>query len=253
MKPLCFELCAETLEAARAGEAGGASRIELCADSWMGGVTPSTSLLEAAIKALAIPVRVLIRPRGGNFVYSAEEFDLMRRQIADAKRAGAAGVVAGVLQTDGRVDIVRSRDLAELARPMGMTFHRAFDETRDLDEALQDVMATGAECLLTSGGEADVLAGADAIARLRKMADERLDVMAGGGLRLTNLMEVVRRTGVTSLHGSLPRKATAASCAQGGGSKDIYNWKTLETDVREAVKLFHQAHEARERDTQTAR
>ncbi len=238
MQELCFEVCVETLEAAQAAEAGGASRVELCAELAIGGVTPSLELLAATLKAIRIPVRVLIRPRGGDFVYSAEEFECMLGQVDAVKSAGAAGVVVGVLRADGSVDVERSRALVERARPMGTTFHRAFDETRNLDEALEDVMATGAECLLTSGGQPDVLTGAETIARLRRAAVGRMTVMAGGGLRLTNLADVVRRTGVTYLHGSLKRNRA--------GEDVTVDAQVLEADVREAVWLFRLALRTRE-------
>lgn len=238
MQELCIEVCVETLEAARAAEAGGASRVELCAGLTVGGVTPLSELLAATVKSIRIPVRVIIRPRGGDFVYSAEEFERMLQQVDEAKTAGAAGVVVGVLRADGSVDVERSRALVERARPLGATFHRAFDETRNLDEALEAVLATGAEYLLTSGGQADVLAGAEAIARLHRGAGDRMAVMAGGGLRLTNLSEVVRRTGVTHLHGSFRRYQP--------GNKAAVDAQALEADVREAVRLFRLAWQARE-------
>lgn len=238
MQELCIEVCVETLEAARAAEAGGASRVELCAGLTVGGVTPLSELLAATVKSIRIPVRVIIRPRGGDFVYSAEEFERMLQQVDEAKTAGAAGVVVGVLRADGSVDVERSRALVERARPLGATFHRAFDETRNLDEALEAVLATGAEYLLTSGGQADVLAGAEAIARLHRGAGDRMAVMAGGGLRLTNLSEVVRRTGVTHLHGSFRRYQAAKEVA--------VDALALEADVREAVRLFRLVWQARE-------
>jgi len=234
MNTAFFELCAESFEAAAAGESGGADRIELCSDLSCGGVTPRSELMDAAFRSLTIPIHVLIRPRDGDFVYSDNEFDLMRRQVEAAKYAGASGVALGVLLPDGRVDVERTRKLVELARPMAVTFHRAFDETRDLSEALESVIATGADCLLTSGGAPDVLLGAEIIAALRRQAGERIHVIAGGGLRLENVVEIVRRTGVLSLHGSLSRRNGHSS------PKDALNW--LEADVRHAVALLQREH-----------
>lgn len=234
MRNLLFELCAETLEAARAAEAGGADRVELCTELGCGGVTPGP-LLGTDFRSFAIPVYLLIRPRAGNFVFSADEFKLMRRQIEQAKLAGASGAAVGVLLADGRVDVERTRALVELARPMAVTFHRAFDETPDLSEALERVIETGADSLLTSGGAADVLTGAESIARLQRQAGERIHIIAGGGLRLENLAELVRRSETFSLHGSLIRsngKATQGAFAA-----------RLEADVREAVRLLR--HEFR--------
>src|ERR1700728_434338 len=193
MRTLLFELCAESIEAARAAETGGADRVELCSDLGCGGVTPAQHLMAGEFRSFAIPVFVLIRPRGGNFNFSADEFELMSRQIEQARQAGASGVALGVLLPDGRVDVERTRALVELARPLAVTFHRAFDETPDLSEALERVIETGADNLLTSGGAADVLAGAESIARLQHQAGERIHIIAGGGLRLANLAELVRR------------------------------------------------------------
>jgi copper homeostasis protein len=230
MNSVFFELCIETMKAAHAAVAGGADRIELCSELHRGGITPSTELTVADFRSVPIPVHVLIRPRAGNFVYSAEEFETMRGQVAQAKSAGAAGVALGVLLPDSRVDVDRTRALVELARPMDVTFHRAFDESRDLGEALEDVIAAGAESLLTSGGAADVLTGAKLIGVLRRQAAGRIRIIAGGGLRLESLVEVVRRTGIYSLHGSLIRK--------NGSATHSHNGHALEDDVREAIRLL---------------
>ena len=235
-----FELCAESLEAAQAAQAGGADRLELCTELAIGGVTPGRTLLIDTLKAVSIPVHVLIRPRGGDFVYSEAELALMRRQVEEAKALGAAGVAVGILLPNGQVDVHRTRELVELARPMCVTFHRAFDEVTDNDgaadfeeifeQALEDVIRTGADCLLTSGGAANVLEGADQIGRLQAQAGDRLEIMAGGGLKLSNLSEVVRISRVTSLHGSLSR-ARAVTPAQDSQS-------VLINDLREAIRLL---------------
>src|SRR5271155_3467097 len=125
-KSFLFELCAESLEAARAAQSGGADRLELCEQLSIAGVTPSATLLDAVLAEVSIPVHVLIRPRGGNFVYSAAEFQQMRQEIAQAKSAGAAGIAVGILLPNGQVDVKRTHELAKLARPMRVTFHRAF-------------------------------------------------------------------------------------------------------------------------------
>jgi copper homeostasis protein len=248
MTSLLFELCVETLEAARAAQGGGADQIELCAGLAGGGLTPPVDLMAEAVHAVTIPVTVLIRPRFGCFAFSAEEFALIGRQVEHAKRAGAAAVALGVLLPDGRIDVTRSRKLVELARPMSVTFHRAFDEAPDLAAALEDVIAAGAGCLLTSGGCPDVLAGAASIASLRRQARGRIRIMAGGGLRLQNLAEVVQRSGVTMLHSSLTRANGAAPRTNGGGHAAQLNLpgdQLLESDVREAIRLFHQAFHQR--------
>jgi copper homeostasis protein len=231
MKTFLFELCASSLEAAQTAESGGANRIELCADLSIGGVTPDFDLMKTTIEALTIPVHVLIRPRGGDFDFSVDEFTRMQKQIEEAKRAGAAGVALGVLCRDGRVDVKRSRELIELARPMAVTYHRAFDETPAREEALEALIEMGVDCLLTSGGQVDVQTGAEAIARLSRQAGDRIQIMAGGGLRLANLVEVLRRAEVTCLHGSLTRKRS--------GKTPTADPIVLEADVREAVRLMN--------------
>jgi copper homeostasis protein len=222
-----FELCAPSLAAAIAADRGGADRIELCTNLSVGGVTPDAALLGAVVRAISIPVYVLIRPRAGDFVFTTEEFAQMRGRIEQVKAAGARGVALGVLLPDSRVDVERSRELTEVARPMRVTFHRAFDVTPDLEEALEAVIETGADSVLTSGGASDVLTGAEAIARLRRQAGTRIEVMAGGGLRLGNVEEVLSRTGVSCLHGSL------SSGMNGAGAPHI-----LEQDIREAVRIL---------------
>jgi copper homeostasis protein len=228
-----FELCATSLAAAVAADRGGADRIELCSNLPVGGVSPDTFLLKSVLAAISIPVHVLIRPRAGDFVFSADEFLGMRREVEAAKAAGASGVAIGILLADGRVDVARTRELAVWARPMSVTFHRAFDEAADLDEALEAVIETGADLLLTSGGAGDVMTGAAAIARLRRQAGTRLEIMAGGGLRLANLSEVVLRTGVSYLHGSL----TPETAVNG----DLPLTNQLEENVRQAVRLLREA------------
>ena len=242
MKPFLFEVCAESVEAAQAAESGGADRIELCSQLPIGGITPEIDLTAAAIRGVSIPVNVLIRPRGGDFDYSAEEFNLLKRQIVQAKQAGAAGVAVGVMLPHGRVDVKRTRELVTLGRPMSVIFNRAFDTASDLNEALAAVIETGADCLLTSGGAPDVLAGADSIARLCRQAGSRLDIMAGGGLQLSNLVEVVRLTGVRHLHGSLNRKSSGNGKTNHDSASNGYPaanaLAALECDVRESVRLL---------------
>ncbi len=254
MKVPVFELCVTNLEDARAAESGGADRIELCSQLSIGGLTPDPDLMKKTIETLLIPVYVLIRPRAGGFVFTTAEFDQMKRQIGEAKTAGAAGVAIGILLPNGRVDVERTSELVEQARPLRVTFHRAFDETQDMAEALEDVIRCGVDCLLTSGGERDVLTGAESIARIRKLAGGRLDVMAGGGLQLISLVEVLRRTGVFHLHGSLSRRLVGKS--EGGPRRKQLSSHAApvvsEADVHEAVRLLHREFAAREFQAQAA-
>jgi len=187
----------------------------------------------STIAAVSLPVHVLIRPRAGDFVYAPAEFEKMAAEIETAKETGAAGVALGVMRPDGRVDVERTSTLIELARPMHVTFHRAFDESRDPSKALEDVIATGADNLLTSGGARDVLTGAAIIGALARQAGDRIRITAGGGLRLNTLVEVVRRSGVHALHGSLTRESS---------SNGHVEHKALESNVRAALRLLREAH-----------
>jgi len=246
MKTILFELCVDSLDAALAAERGGADRIELCARLDLSGITPAERLITATLGALSIPVHVLIRPRGGDFVYSAEEFDQMRQQLQWVKKAGAAAVAMGVLMPDGRIDVARSRELVEEARPMKVTFHRAFDETPDLGVALEAVIKIGADCLLTSGGAPNVLAGAAQIAQLVRQAGDRIQIMAGGGLKLASMAELLERTGVGCVHGSLTRQAEEHDRESTDGHKAVGKADILEADVRAAVKLLRGTFATRE-------
>ncbi len=203
---MIFELCAETIDACLAARDGGAHRIELCSGLSEGGLTPSHGLIRGAVERSGLPVHILIRPRGGNFVYSTSEVDVMRRDIAHIKELGAAGVVFGILRPDARVDIEGTRALVELARPMKVTFHRAFDTTPSLPQDLEDVIATGADRLLTSGGQQNVVAGSAALAELVQLADHRIEIAVGGGLRLQNAASLARVTQARHFHGSLRRR-----------------------------------------------
>jgi copper homeostasis protein len=197
-----FELCAETFEACVAAREGGAHRVELCRELSVGGLTPQDELVLSSVR-VGLPVHVMVRPRAGGFVYSADELAVMAADVDRMKSLGAAGVVLGVLLADGRVDVSATRRLVELAGPMQVTFHRAFDEAVSLPEALDDVIAAGCGRVLTSGGAPDVVAGAVVLAELVQQAGDRIAVAVGGGLRLENAEAVARVTGAREFHGSL--------------------------------------------------
>ena len=197
---ILVEVCVDSVASAIAAERGGAARVELCSSLIEGGVTPSAGLIEMTRAAVSMPLHVMIRPRGGDFCYEPEEFEIMQRDIAVAQRMGANGVVFGILDANGNVDVARTRQLADLARPLTVTFHRAFDMTADLFRALEDVCTAGIDRVLTSGGAPTSLLGQDTIAQLVRKAEHRIVVMPGSGIRPENARSLVERTGVKEVH-----------------------------------------------------
>jgi copper homeostasis protein len=211
---IVFELCAETIDACRAAQEGGADRVELCTALEVGGLTPSRALIEQAVSYCELPIHVMVRPIAGSFHYDASTFSTMCDEIQHIRSVGAAGVVFGVLHVNNTVDIEHSRALVQLAHPLEVTFHRAIDRTPDLERALEHVIAAGCHRILTSGGAADVDAGSAMLARLVDLASDRIAVAAGGGLRLHNARQVAQRTRARHFHGSLqPEDSTPASLA----------------------------------------
>jgi len=196
---LIIEVCVDSVESAMAAERGGADRVELCDNLLEGGTTPSAGAIAIARQRLGIKLQVIIRPRGGDFCYSDVEFAVMRHDVALAKQLGADGVVIGMLTSEGDVDIERTRELIELARPLSVTFHRAFDMSRDPYRALEDLIALGVDRVLTSGQEPSVIEGLDLIAELVRVAGDRVIIMPGGGTE-RNVKKVVERSGVREVH-----------------------------------------------------
>ncbi|HEX6069350.1 MAG TPA: copper homeostasis protein CutC [Longimicrobiaceae bacterium] len=194
------EACVDSVESALAAQAGGAGRVELCDDLVEGGTTPSAGMIELCCERVGIPVFVMIRPRGGDFLYSDAEFEVMRRDVGRAAALGAAGIVLGLLRADGSVDVERTRRLVEEARPLPVTFHRAIDVSRDTDEALDALLALGVDRVLTSGRAASAEAGLDVIARMVQRAAGRIVVLAGGGVKEENVGRIVAGAGVREVH-----------------------------------------------------
>ena len=197
---ILIEAAVESAEAAIAAERAGAHRIELCANLTEGGTTPSAGTIGAALSRVGVPIVVMIRPRGGDFLYSSMELAVMMRDIASARMLGAHGVVLGVLTEDGTVDVERTRGLVEAARPLPVTFHRAFDLASNLDEALEALVESGVRRVLTSGGMPRAGDGIRRIASLVQRAGDRLTVMPGGGISASNALQIVAETGVLEIH-----------------------------------------------------
>jgi copper homeostasis protein len=197
------EICVDSTESALAAERGGAQRVELCGDLVEGGITPSAGVIENIRQKVRIAFNVIIRPRGGDFCYTADEFDSMKRDVLMAKQLGIDGVVFGILREDGHVDADRTRSLVELARPMSTTFHRAFDMSVDLNRALEDVVSAGVDRVLTSGGGQNAVDGIRPIRQLVAAARDRIAIMVGGGIRETNVRRIVRETGAREIHANI--------------------------------------------------
>jgi copper homeostasis protein len=198
--PITIEICVADVESAIAAEAGGADRIELCDNLAVGGTTPSIGTIAEACRWLSLPVHVLIRPRAGGFVYSDRELAVMRRDIEAAKALGAAGVVLGVLDAEGRIDRERTAELVGLARPLSVTFHKAIDQARDPLESFDALIAMGVDRVLTSGGRPTALEGCAVLRSLVDRAAGRVAVMAGGRLAVDHLEAVIRDSGVREIH-----------------------------------------------------
>jgi copper homeostasis protein len=199
-KPKLFlEICVDSVESAIRAQEGGAQRVELCDNLMEGGTTPSAGAIELARKHLTIALNVIIRPRGGDFYYSAIEYEIMRRDIEVAKQLGADGIVIGLLNPNGTIDKKRTKALIDLARPMSVTFHRAFDMTRDPFAALETLIELGADRVLTTGQEATVVEGMELIAELVQRAHQRIIVMPGGAQE-HNIARVVKTTGAQEFH-----------------------------------------------------
>lgn len=197
-----LEVIGFTIESCILAQAAGAHRIELCDNPGEGGTTPSYGFIEAAREKLQIALYPIIRPRGGDFLYTNVEFDLMKTDIKICKELGCNGVVIGVLKTDGTVDKERCRQLVDLANPLGVTFHRAFDRVADAAQALEDIIEVGCERILTSGLHPTAIAGVDTIAKLIKQADDRIIIMPGSGVRSDNIIELAEKTGAFEFHTS---------------------------------------------------
>jgi copper homeostasis protein len=198
--PFQLEVCVDSLESALAAQKGGAHRIELCDNLYEGGTTPSAGTIELARQLLKLKIHVIIRPRGGDFLYSDMEFETMKKDIEFAKKKKVNGVVIGILNSDGHIDVSRTATLVKLARPLSVTFHRAFDMTRDPFKALEDVIRTGADRLLTSGLLNEAPDGARMIAKLTEKAGGRIIIMPGAGINRDNIKDMITITGAHEYH-----------------------------------------------------
>jgi len=201
-----LEICSFDLVSAILAQDAGAGRIELCAGPAEGGTTPGPGVIKAARERIHIDLYPIIRPRGGDFLYSDEEYDVMVKEVNFCKQVGCNGVVIGLLNADGTVDKGRVGRLVEMAYPLGVTFHRAFDWATNPFEALEDIISLGCERILTSGQRPTAPEGAALINELIRQADDRIIIMPGSGIRADNILELAEKTDASEFHTSARTK-----------------------------------------------
>ena len=242
MKDVLLEVCAGSLHSAMAAAQGGAQRVELCQALADGGLTPSVGLMRAVRGIEGLRLHVLIRPRGGDFLYTPAEVAIMEQDILAAGEAGADGVVIGALTADGDVDVPVCQRLVQAAGGMSITFHRAFDMCRHPEQALQDILQLGCHRILTSGLAPSAMEGLPMLRRLVKMAGNQLSIMPGAGVTEYNAAQIIKETGAREIHASL--RSTVCSQmryrneAVNMGAKGVDEFALQETDARRVSELL---------------
>lgn len=238
---ILLEVCADSVESALIAQKGGANRIEFCDNLVEGGTTPSYGQIKLLRELLDIKLYVLIRPRGGDFLYSDIEFKVMKSDIEFCGEMNCDGVVIGMLNADGSVDMERCRELAGIAEKysMGITFHRAFDRSNDLFISMNDAIELGCERILTSGGKNSALEGADIISELIKKAEDRIVIMPGAGVTPENAEELIKRTGLKELHGTFRNRVMGNMVYRNnelGSTEEEYSY--CRTDINKVEKVI---------------
>jgi copper homeostasis protein len=246
---ITLEICAGSVTSCLAAQEGGAQRVEFCDNLLEGGTTPSFGQLAAARDRLWIGLNVIIRPRGGDFLYSELEFEVMERDVLACRKIGVDGIVIGLLNSNGSIDIPRTKRLVELAGTMPVTFHRAFDVASNPQQALEDIIEAGCTRLLSSGQAASALEGAALLKQLQTQAGTRLAVMPGAGVRGHNIAQLVRETGCREFHSSgrapFPSAMTYRNPAVKMGAPGQDEYSIVETSaelVRELLLNATNAH-----------
>lgn len=242
-----LEVCAGDIDSVIAAAAGGASRVELCSALGEGGVTPSIGFIRSALKVPGIKVHVLIRPRGGDFLYTPEEVDCMVDDIVAAREAGVQGVVIGALTPEGDIDVDACRKMVAAAAGISVTFHRAFDLCRDPRKALEDIITLGCDRILTSGQAQTALEGKQKLAELVRQANGRIIILAGAGVSQHNAAEILSASGTNEIHASarasVPSKMEYRHCgvSMGTPGSDEYSRKVTSPEiVKEIVSRINQ-------------
>jgi copper homeostasis protein len=236
---MLLEACADSISSALAAQRGGADRVELTANLLEGGTSPSPGTVAIARKLLSIGLYVMVRPRGGDFLYSPEEFGTMKADIIAYREAGADGIVTGILRADGTIDEERMSILISLARPMSVTFHRAFDMTSDPFQSLGKLIKLKTDRILTSGQKSTALEGAGMIRLLVERSAGQVAIMPGNGINEDNLAEIARLTGASEFHAAMQARVKSKmtffnrKTSMGKGTTDEFEWlETSETRVR---------------------
>ena len=211
-----IEIACFNLESALIAQKAGADRVELCANISVGGTTPFIEIIQQARKNITIDIYVMIRPRGGNFVYSQAELEQMKSEIKNIKKLGVNGFVFGILNEDKTINIEQNKALIELAKPFPCSFHRAFDAVSNYEQALEDVISCGFSTLLTSGTFSDVMEGNEVLKKLVEQAKNRIEIMPGGGLRSTNISKLNQIVNANWYHSSAITDGT-----------EIANWNEI--------------------------
>jgi copper homeostasis protein len=209
-----LEICAQSYVSAMVAQTAKADRIELCSAVELGGLTPSLSLILAVKRDLTIPICVLVRPRAGDFVYTDEEFDIIKNDVIWCRDNGIDGVVVGCLDENNELDAPKMKELARLAYPMEVVCHKAFDRTPTPSVSLDKLISWGYDRVLTSGGAKNVIEGKAELARLVKQSAGRIEILAGGTVRSENVIELVQNTGVQQVHSSANRFYAEKNCSE---------------------------------------
>lgn len=235
-----LEVIAFNIQSCLIAEIAGAHRIELCDNPGEGGTTPSFGMISMARESTSLQLYPIIRPRGGDFLYSDDEFAIMTRDVQVCKELGCDGVVLGLLNADGTVDTERTSRLVHAAYPMGVTFHRAFDRVYDHRKALEDVIRCGCERILTSGLQPTVSEGIDTLKSLTDQADGRIIIMPGSGLRSSNLAEIAQKTGAVEFHSSARKQLASTMSYQSPKMGEQLQQVMLDEEEVRQMKLILQ-------------
>jgi copper homeostasis protein len=231
-----IEIATSDFETTKSAVEGGADRIELCANLAEGGTTPSYGTVLQCREKFSVQFYPIIRPRGGDFLYTGDEFDSMLNDVKLFKQLGCEGVVIGLLNSDGSIDVARTARLVEAAYPLGVTFHRAFDRCNNPVEAMEQLIEIGCERILTSGQQPSVVDGVAVVAELNKKAADRIVIMPGSGVRADNIKMLAEKTGCTEFHSSLrgkdPSKMEFVHPAFKESAESYMNNKISPDDVR---------------------